>query len=201
VKLSELETALKRYGFDDEDPLSTWLNAAKNEIVDEHDWPFLISRTTVVLPALTNTLPSLTNFFKVISIRDQETGRPKLEYYEPTRYEREIDDFAVSGIPRIYTTFDGSSIEAWPRPDVDRSLRVVFHTLVPDMSGPDDVPGLPLGLHYAIVQRAASIALQAENEEERAQTAQSEYATALDRAIRKYTATTDDEPRQVVETW
>jgi hypothetical protein len=60
-------------------------------------------------------------------------------------------------------------------------MRVVYHSSRDELVNDTDVPEIPKELHYAIVQGAAAIALQAENEEERAQTAEDQFNKSVGR--------------------
>jgi hypothetical protein len=55
--------------------------------------------------------------------------------------------------------------------------------LIGDTATPTE---LATRFHWVIVFRAAAIALMAENEEERAETAMQEYATGMDRIVNAY---------------
>lgn len=208
MTLDELKTALKRYGFDDSDPLETWLNAAKDDLVESANWPWLMVRSTIVVAAGIGSFSLPSDGLRPVSIRNQTVGLAKLEMWPVTRWEREIDDFTAQGTPMYYTIFNvgGSNpsgtpvaVEVWPIPDVTTTFRLVYEAAISDLVNPTDEPFLPRNLHYGIVQRAASIALQAENEEDRAQTAQGEFEATLNRALTKGSSLTLDEPQAVVD--
>lgn len=202
MNLTALQTALKRFGFDDTDPLTTWLNAAMHEVVEEWNWPWLNTRSSVVLAsgAIDLTLPA--DFFRVISLRVDAAGKDKLAEWELSRFEREIEDFTATGTPILFTTVGQADIRVFPTPTESTTLRLVYQRKISDMVNGVDTPGagiIPEDLHYPIVQKAAAIALQAENEEDRAVAALQSYSDTIDKKKRKYSDTALGEPRAVVD--
>lgn len=196
---AQLKTALKRYGFDDGDPLLEWLNAALHDIEDAYDWPWLQNDATITIPAgdLTSAvLPS--DFFKPITLKDR-TKDYKLKPKTRQWWEDNIDDETDVGAPEFYTQLAIKSLDIWRVPDVETTLYLVYQKEISDLAIDADVPAIPVRLHYPIVMRAASIGLMAENEENRAETAQSSYESTLDRAISKYTYTDLDEFETVTD--
>lgn len=203
MNLGEMETLLKRYGFDSKDPLKEWLNAALHEFESERDWPFLeavpveqemgAGENTITLPAST---------LKVITLKD-ETNIYKLQYYDWHKFERDIREPTERGKPELYTLKGLNEIQIWRVLESATKFMVQVQLVAPDLAIAGDEPKTAAGrvwpkmCHFPIVQRAASIALQAENEEERAKTAQAEYEKALMTIAMKFTERELDEPTTV----
>lgn len=196
--VSEGLTALKRFGFDDNDPILTWLNEGMHQFEDAHDWSFLQQITTIAGSAGATVLTFPSALHKVQSIRDV-TGKSKLEYLTVSEFEREIQDPTTVGYPIFYTITGTETVQLYPTLDVARNFRVVYQEELTDMSTTSvPMPG-PTRIHYPIVQGAAMIALQAENEEDRAINAKTEFEAAILRLRGKYSGKTLDEPQQVTD--
>jgi hypothetical protein len=196
--VSDGKTALKRFGADDNDPLLIWLNEGMHQLEDLHAWPFLqkIAIVGTVAGDATMLLPSALH--KVHSIRDT-TGKAKLEYKTISEFERVVDDPTATGAPEIYTITGTETIQLYPVVDSTRSFRVVYQEELTEMTTDGaSMPG-PTRIHYPIVQFAAVILLQAENEEDRAVAAKSEAEAAADRLWAKYSSVENDEPQQVTD--
>ena len=202
MNLGAMQTALERYGFDVGDPLSTWLNAAMHEIESAFDWPFLEEGpVTLQIPAGSNALVLPGDAIKVISIYDLD-HLAKIKYWNRHKFRRMIQDQTDVGLIEIYTLINTATVQVWRVPQIPTNIEVVYQAAVPDMVAQADVPGTPqyqwpAMMHYPIVMRAASIALQAENEEDRAKTAQDEYQRSLLACMGKFGERQIDEPETV----
>jgi hypothetical protein len=198
--VSAAKTALMAYGFDTTDPLNSWLDQGKNEIEEAFDWPFLQTITTINALANASTLVLPSDFFRVISLRDQTNGT-KLTYRDIVGFERDIDDPTDTGLPTIYTSTANNVLQLWQIPTTAVTYRCVYQNALTDINGLADgatLPG-PSRLHYLYVLGAAYIALQVDNEEERSQTAQQAFQSGVNRLIRKYSSQNLDEARTVVD--
>lgn len=198
----QMKTALKRFGFDDDDPLLIWLNAGLHSVEQELNWPWLI-KTTALSVGTTGIVDLPPDFAKVVSLK--VPGKWKLNEIDRHYYDREIVDQTVQGIPESYVLLGMvtgmMTLKLYPIPDVIYDLQLTYLTGLSDMVGTDlEIPNVPANLHWGIVLAAASIALQAENEEDRAQSAQAQYASWIGRAIAHYNKSTADSPGQVVDT-
>jgi hypothetical protein len=204
MTLAQLRTALKRYGFDDRDPLDVWLNAAYHEFEDAHEWPFLETMATLSLLSGYSSLPLPLDFFKVISLKDVTNlkAETKLEPYDYRRFEREILDQSSNnvGAPDKYALIGLGYVQVDPVPNYNASLRLVYQRQLADMVDGTLEPEFPRRWHYAIAQGAASIGLMAENEEERATTARAEFDAAIGEAASKLALRELDDPEQVADT-
>lgn len=196
--VSEGKTALKRFGFDDSDPLLIWLNEGMHQLEDQHDWPFLQVVTTIAASAGATTLVFPSALHKVQSIRDV-TGKSKLEYLDVSEFEREIQDPTITGYPIFYTITGTETVQLYPTLDIARNFRVVYQEELIDMTTDGSTMPGPTRIHYPTVQYAAAIALQAENEEDRATSAKNEADAAVLRLWRKYSTQERDEPQQVTD--
>lgn len=183
----DMKEGLKRYGFDDEDPLDLWMNAGLHKFEQYAEWPFFFVRD-YALSALAGevavTLP--TNYIKPINLRDMtgDASREYLEWYDYRRYQREISVVTEVGMPELFTTFN-NEILLWRVPSTNRNLSLDYKLGLIDYASNDDpVAEIPSRHHYTSIYAAAYIALMAENEEERAMTAQQQFEadcfTALD---------------------
>ena len=179
MNLGEMKTALQRFGFDDSDPLDIWVNAALHDLETAANWTFLEavydSSTNAADDAL--VLPSdleLLHSIRVVGYAE------KLKYMSRTMWEDQILDDTTPGVPTHYTMVGLQTVLLWPVPDAIYPVRIFYHRFLLDLAGDGDTPSVvPTKLHFAIVQRAASIALQAENNEDRAGSAQSQYQDAV----------------------
>lgn len=206
MRLTDIQTALKRYGFDDSDPLTTWINAGQRQFADAYEWPFLDAVMTPSVTANVGTvnLPTAdTTFRKVqtVAIKDTTYSPPyqKLRYWEAHRFDRELTNPVQTGIPELYTLTGLNTLQVWPIPTVNVRLQIRFTRNVPDLVLGTDTPVIPPEYHFTIVRAAAVIALQAENEEERASEAQDAYEGDLQAAIQFYSSPEGDDPATVEE--
>lgn len=207
MNLTALQTALKRYGFDDPDPLTTWLNAGMRQFVDAYQWAFLeaTGTPTVTTSAQLSLSTALTTFRKVRTVAIQDTtANPtyqKLLYWSAHRFDRELTaPTTQTGQPQIYTLVGLDAMTVWPVPDKSYRLLIRYIKSVPDLVNGTDIPAIPVEYHYTIVRAAAVIALQAESEEERAQAAEQGYEADLQSAIAQYGTHEEDDADQVEDT-
>lgn len=198
--VSELKTALKRYGFDNKDPLLVWLNAAYHQIEKERmAWSWLEELETFTLNANTARFTITNDAKRFVKIRDTSDETQKawsgtdLEYWGRSKLLRSGYNLAQTGNPELYTILKRDTLQVWPVPTAKRTLEVWYIKELADLVGDAEEPGIPVADHYTIVLGAAAIGLQAENEEDRAATAQSQFEVELSRMV------TADEERQVGE--
>lgn len=202
MNLGELKTALKRFGFDDSDPLALWINAAMHDLESETDWPWLEGLDEIAISAGESDITVPSDFFKVIYLRDATNKKP-WDYYDMRRFEREIVDPTTTGKPYIFTVMGFETINFYPVADSALTARLLYLKDLGDMTDDAHTPGtgiVPLKLHYAIVLKAASMALAAENEEERAQYALNEYGATIAAVMRSYDLKQLGEPEAVEDT-
>lgn len=197
-----MQTLLMRYGFDQGDPLALWLNSALHEFEAAADWAWLEEGPVGIQqqPGV-NTISLPSDAFKIITFRDVD-HLYKLKYWNRHKFTRLIQDQTDAGYPEVYTLINTTTVQIWRVPITPTNLEVVYQGLVPDMVNGKDVPGtatspFPTFCHMPIVMRAASIALQAENEEDRAKQAQSEYERGLMICLGKNNERELDEPETV----
>lgn len=185
MDVAAAKTALKRFGFDDTDPLLTWLNEGLHQFEMAANWPFLQKRSAAIAVAVgVNAIAVPSDFGKVISLRDQ-TKDNKLSPKTWQWFDREISDPDESGAPEYYFLLDVGTLTVWRVPDVATSFSLVYQEALADLVDPGSIP-IPERHHYAIVLGAAYVGLMAENEENRAETAQSEFEAAIVRGIEYY---------------
>lgn len=204
MNFSSMQTALARYGFDQSDPLAVWLNAAMHEIEGMFDWPFLeCGPVNLVVNAGSNSLVLPSDAVKVMFIFDQD-NKAKLKFYNRHKFRRLVQDDADQGLLELYTLTGTNVVQVWRLPLANTNVQVLYQSSAADMVNTTDVPttvgngaAWPVMLHFPIVQRAASIGLQAENEEDRAKTAQSEFDAAIMRCMAKFSESELDEPTTV----
>lgn len=196
--LSEMKTALKRYGFDDSDPLTTWINWGMHDLEHDQKWTFLAGLTSVNTVIGTSTLSLGTTIGSIVSAKINGDSDP-LDFLPPSAFMRNIADFTVSGHPSQYTRLSSGVIKLYPVPDAVYAVTFFYRGQELDLA--DASPGgtplyIPSDMHHLIVIKAAAYGLQAENEEQRAQDALSQYTAGVSSVLAKYTDTTD-EPREV----
>jgi hypothetical protein len=188
ITLANMQVALKRYGFDDNDPLTTWLNASYRFILDQYDWPQREWKTGFVLTSGyryfdQSMITSGTVIFEMI--RFLEVDGKNLIQMGPEEWARVIEDQDETGTPEYYKFINDKTFQLWPVPDAAYAGSITLRMGVADLTNPTDVPSLPDSLHYSVVQGAAAIGLEAENEEDRASTERGAVQQAVDNAIAK----------------
>lgn len=184
--VSELKTGLKRFGFDDKDPLLVWLNAGMHEIEEEYpNWSWLKKVQTINALANVSTLVTAGSIQRVIKLRDVTPGREgrDLEYWDERKFDREIDNPALQGNPEIFTIRGSSQLEVYPVPTAATTYKLRFIEALADLVADEETPVLPTKNHYLIVLGGAYIALQAENEEDRAANAQAQFESKLAKMV------------------
>jgi len=199
LTVNEQVVILKRYGFDDNDPLADWLNASMRDIEMYEDWPWLEVLTNLSGAAFSNTFSLPADAFKIIDIRDTVSFR-KLEPMSRTQFDREIQDPTAQGAPRVYITTGMTTIQLYPVPDFAGTYQVTYQKTITDVVVPSaSSPPIPEPFHYPMCLNAAYIALMAENEEERAQTAQKQFEAAMLKLMDRYGARNLDDPESVTD--
>lgn len=183
--VSDLKVAVKRYGFDDEDPLLTWINAAYHAIEEEYaSWSFLHRMETLVGTANQSLFVPTGSVQRAIKFRDiTDTLDQDLFYWDERKFDREIRNQNEEGNPEVYTIRGTNELQVWPVPNVARTYILRYIEALADLEDDGDEPKLPTKNHFLIAQGAAYIGLQAENEEDRAANAQAQFTTALARMV------------------
>lgn len=188
--LSEMETALMRYGFDTSDPLLTWLNWGMYEVTKEREWRFLEQIDNSVLlagnPAMSWIISPIT-IKKILSIKIIGQADP-LRFVGPAQWHREVSDPTSTGTPQIYkvvhTTTDRVFTTVWPTPTMGYTTEMVYKVKEIDLVNPGDSPVyIPSELHSAIVVRAAAFGMEAEDEQDRATGLMNTFASLIANAI------------------
>jgi hypothetical protein len=188
-----------RYGFDTSDPLNDWLDEGHIMFESAREWPFLqlIATVAVSLGVDSATMPS--DFSKIYSLRDT-TNSLKLQRVDVHTWERMIEDQAERGKTQNYLITGLSTVQLWPVPDTAISLRAIYKkqlTLPSALASDGTQLDGPTRIHYPIVLGAAYTGLMAENEEDRAGQAMAQFENAVEKRWNQYSATDDDEPREV----
>jgi hypothetical protein len=203
LNLTDLRQALKRYGFDDSDPLDTWINAALHQIESRADWRFLqMTASGIAITTGQNVVTAPSDFLRPYKLRDttEETGSGgvgyDLEYWNPSRFDREVENEHYLGKPEVFTVWN-NNILIWPVADTSRTFSLYYQRFLADLVNETDEPAIPLKFHYNIVLGAAYIALQAENEEDRAETAQGQFESNMADMVASYDSAQIGEPEQV----
>lgn len=197
MNLGSLKTALKRYGFNDADPLTDWINAALHEFEDAYPWPWLEKEVFLALLTGENEITLPADFYKLQSVKFKGFElRPKYLGYDV--FTDEIADRTVTGsLPTVFTLIGMDTMPVWPVPTQDLDLILLYRRSVDDLVDDTDIPNIPTRHHYGLVAGAATYALQAENEEDRAVTAANLWQSVIDRAIARYATRQEMEPDQV----
>jgi hypothetical protein len=200
VDFTTLKEAVKRYGFDDGDPLDSWINAAYHDVESVTEWPFLeaiLSNINTVSGADLITLPG--DLGKIISLRDV-TNTNKLEYVTRKWFEREVVDPTTRGTPDQYTLVGSDAIQLYPVPDGIYTMSIYYQKELSDLTAGSPALAIPDRLHYAVVLGAVRYALTAESEEDRAKESESLYNESIARAMSYYGLRELDEPSAVIDT-
>lgn len=190
--LSEMKTALQRYGFDTTDPLTTWLNWGMKEVQKYHNWKNLelIIPVSVGAGQPTFTITSV-NAKKVITAKVRGQGDPMTEITMQA-FQRSVPDSSSppSGVPAEYFVWnsDPVTLEFWltATPIANTTIELMVLLKEPDLvdSNPNDTTNyLSDDFHPAIVLRAAVFGLQAENEEDRANALFSTWTDMMDKQV------------------
>jgi len=204
----EMETLLKRYGFDSKDPLKQWLEAGMRDVEMEHDWPWLYTKETWNIKAGEEIYSPQGGVIKIVTIKD-ETNIYKYRYYEWHRFERDIREPKEKGKTELYTIvkmgYSNMQIKFWRIPESPIEITAMVQEETEPLREPSTVPQTagafwPLQAQFPIVLRAAVIALNAENEEERAKALQAEYDNLMTKLKWKYAEMELDEPATVADT-
>lgn len=185
VLVSDLKTALKRFGFDDGDPLLLWLNDAMHEIEEEYaNWSWLKRTETINAVANDGIFTPVSSIQRVIKLRDTTSGRSKdLEYWDERKFERELDEPESSGEPELFTILGSSELQVYPVPTYAATYRLRYIEALADLVADGETPKLPTKNHFLIVLGAAYRGLQAENEEDRAANAQAQFDSRLAKMV------------------
>lgn len=186
-----MKTSLKRIaGVSDTDPLMDWLNAGMHDFEDAYDWPFLdiVGGVTMLAGSNNPDLPPDLAVLYTARVDTTPSGgtvtRPSLKYVPRVKFEDEsYFDPTQTGEPTHYTLVGNSSIFLWPTPDQNYHFRVYYRKFLTDLLEDVDIPALPAKYHYSIVTGAAAVALEAENEEDRAETWRNIFEDNIQRAI------------------
>jgi hypothetical protein len=202
VNFQQMQTVLMRYGFDVTDPIQAWINAAMHEVEGAFDWPWAWEGPiTMQVAGGANSITLPSDFGKVHSLKDLD-HLAKIKFWNRHKFTRLIQDETNPGLIELYTLVGTNQIQFWRVPVVATNIMLIYQATTADLVNPTDVPTTaanqwPPMLHYPIVMRAASLALQAENEEDRAKTAQDEFDRALIRCMGKYSEDQLDDPDAV----
>ena len=188
MNVASAKTLLKRYaGQDDSDPLLEYLNAGRHMWLDADDWPFLEVRTESLSTAVgSNTVAVPADLFKVVWLRDRTT-KELIEYKTSAEFYDEISDPSQEGKPSCFTLTGMTGIRFWPVPDAVLSLDLLYQKQASDLANDADLlDPVPTRYHMGVVFAAASVALQAESEEDRAQSALAQFQASVDAARSRY---------------
>lgn len=202
MNLESMQTALKRFGFDNTDPLITWINAAMHDIEDSFDWPWLESKaTSISMPSGSSTITLPENCLKIITVKDA-TNLRKLEYYDRHKFVREIHEPLEIGLAEVYTLINTNQLQIWRVLQEETIFEVMYQATTPDLAEAEDVPTTdknvwPPNTHYLIVLGAAAIAQDAEDEDDRSKSIQEKYDKSLMKLMAKFGERELDEPTTV----
>jgi hypothetical protein len=193
MNLGTMKTSVQRIaGVDSTDPLLDWINAAMHEFEDAYGWPFLETTGGVTMAANSNApnLPTDLALLRTAKVDTTPTGgsvaRRSLIFVPRVKFEDQSwYDPTSTGEPTHYTLVGNSTILLWPTPDQNYHMRVYYQKFLPDLAIDADVPGVPAKYHFTIVRGAAATALEAENEEDRADSWRGQFEDAIERHISK----------------
>lgn len=204
--VSAIKTGVKRFGFDDSDPLLDWINEAVIQFVDAFDWPWMktTNQYNFIADGFTFSRNIGSNIPRNVGIVYNGVYT-KLIWKPLIEFEEDGDAYCLGSLPK-YWTFYGSTdsisnaINFSPIPTVNFTLIVNGQTNPPILTADGDQPIIPPNYHYPLVRGAAAIGLDSDSQEERASVQAQRFQDSIDRAINKYRVTQTgvvDKVRQV----
>lgn len=177
MTFSELQTAVFRRGFEDENDggagvteVKRWLNAAYKEVARAERWPFLAATATGAAPLTISDLGA------VESVRDTGQNSVQLAWRDRRSLTHDYSDLTTTGSPR-YWYIDNGVIRTWP---VGGTLSVLYYKAPADLSASGDTPLIPTDYQEIIVTGAVKKAHMARQNYEAAGAEQAEYDRMLD---------------------
>lgn len=192
MNLGTIKTAVKRFGFDDSDPLLDWINAAYGEFNDSMEnapWLKGVASNTFAIgnPIVASPTDLLLPTALLYSTASQ--GKPwyPVEFKSTLMYE--LNEQPVETGPPCHWTTAGGGLFVTPNPDIAYFYTLYYDAFAVPLAADVDIPVIPSRYHYSLVQGAASIGLDAENQEDRSQTQRTKFTDTIDRAIAKYRTT------------
>jgi len=191
VIVSQIKTGVYRYGFDSTDPVLDWINEALTYFVDAFNWPWLYTEIGGNLNIGASFLSLPADFLTPQAIQIADPGAT-FGPYDYLRLDSRLgyieDGFNDNnrGRPCAWTHAEG---KMWfdIAPDLAYNYILYYQKFAPVLLFDSDTPGIPTRYHYALVRGAAAVGLDAENQEERANTQLQRFQDIIDRAITKYT--------------
>jgi hypothetical protein len=166
MDLSTLRQEVKDRGFNyvSDSRIDRWVNLAVNEILEQADWPFLVTTAIGTAPV------TITDLRTVESVEDTTNGR-KLVPRDRRELSDQYIDLTEAGTPEYYFLSDHDTIDTYPRGGV---LRVRYWATQTDLAAGTDTPSIPARYHYAIVDYAVARGYADNDEPDRAQAARME---------------------------
>lgn len=183
MNLGEMKTAIKRYGFSDDDPLATWVNWGMYDLQREHDWWFLNDYGTVALIAgekYSNVLPPMKHIISMRIVGEQLPLAPMTIQ----EYLRDVSDPDREGMPTHFILLADRALVWYPVSSTVETVEFFYKQIEEELVADGSTPlFIPKDLHQAIVLKAVAYGLQAESEEGRATDALTQYNQVVSRSI------------------
>jgi hypothetical protein len=189
VNVGQIKTSVKRFGFEDTDPLLDWINEANAQFVEAFDWPWLKKTLFGFLTPGTNTLPILPplSAMPISVVIGVNNSSVPLSYKSFTEFAT-TTLFTDLGVPRFWTKMSDTQFFVAPIPDQDYGYTMYYTAAAETFTADTDIPLIPLRYHFALVRGAAAIGLDTENQEDRAATQQQRFQDIIDRALTYYSS-------------
>lgn len=189
MNLGTMKTALRRIaGVDSGDPLVDWINEGMYTFLEAYDWPFL--QSTITAPTVVGSAGPIDAGASVVKIITARITRPNgssypLSYKPWIQWEEEdlFDTTHSRGEPQFYTLLGTDSIFLYPTPDLIYTLNLAEEISPAPLVNDVDEPIMHARYHYTIVRAAAVVALQAESEEDRADSALLAFEAKVEKHI------------------
>lgn len=190
MNIGQIKTSLKKFGFDDTDPLLDWINEANAQFVEAFDWPWLKQEVTGTLDGgdVLVTIPpasTVPDSMSIIVPSGTDDVSVPLTYLPFTEY-RDVCISSVRGFPKFWTKISDTDYRITPPSSVLYGYVISYTAIAETFTADANTPLIPSRYHYALVRGAAAIGLDTENQEERASTQQERFQEIIDRAMAKY---------------
>jgi hypothetical protein len=160
--------------------LNSLVNEALQVVAAEDDWPWLQATTTFSTVSGTQTYTPPADWTRTKGL--------VIDGYAPIEW-RTLAEIRAAGtterqFPTYFTTFAEDILLA-PVPDSAYTVRHDYYVSEAELSADTDTPVLPAQFHFAVVAKAVELGHLRQRDTQRAEPAQAEYRSWLDR-MRKH---------------
>jgi len=154
----------------------TWVNRSYMSLQDLVEFPESHVAATFNTVATISSYPTPTNFFSVIDLRNNGTGKRMSQVSVP-RYDRL--SLTQTGSPTTYALRARSTILIWPVPSAVEQIFINYRRTLAELVNDGDTHVLPVSWEEAIIFGATAYGFEYLNETERARQARSSMRAAI----------------------